>query len=213
MASKIRITDPKELEEFVRTHLGHRLTAMVSPICLPKNHPLWNCPCRRNDAYRAAKEGSYVMLRLFIEFLGVKGAEQATWKLKERTSLRNGEDIHPTDLVLSCFTNLNGAALKNLSGTDFGKDEALVAKLHRTLCKINAHFTYDTTKPKFFDRIDSPRDVDWERAVKIVVTKLDECFYQRVNQPIVLHYDLVGPFTERFTRLRSSIKGDGLGPT
>src|SRR6266446_296232 len=186
MASKVKITDQKELEEFVRTHLGHRLTAMISPICLPQDHPLWTCPCRRNDAYRAAKEGSYVMLRLFIEFLGVKGTDKAPWKLNARTSLKGGKDVYETDLVLSCFTDFKGVALQNLSGTDFAKDEALIAEVHRTLCKINAHFTYDTSKPKPYDRIASPPDKDWTKAIEIVVTKLDERFYQKVNQPIVL---------------------------
>jgi hypothetical protein len=54
--SGVRITDRKELKEFVRTHLGHRLTAMVAPLCIPGDDQFWH---RRNDAYRAAKEGSY----------------------------------------------------------------------------------------------------------------------------------------------------------
>ena len=202
MASKVTITDQKELKEFVRTHLGHRLTAMVSPICLPENHPLWNCPCRRNDAYRAAKEGSYAMLRLFIEFLGVKSDRQSVGKLKEAF----GED---DTILLDAFSSFGAT---KVTPSDFGSDEPFIAQVHRTLCKINAHFSYATSVPDLYDRIASPDDEnEWKPAVEIIVTKLDEYFYQKVKQPIVLHYDLVRPFTERFTGLKSLVVGDGLG--
>lgn len=200
MTSKIKITDQKELEEFVRTHLGHRLTAMASPICLTKNHPLWN---QRNDAYRAAKEGSYSMLRLFIEFLGVK----ADRKNPNKLTIAVGED---DTILLDAFSNWG---VKKVEPKDFGSKQAFMARVHRTLCKINAHFTYDDSVRNFYDRIVSPDDKkEWEPAVEIVVGKLDEYFYQKVKQPIVVHCDLVGPFTERFTGLKSVIKGDGLGP-
>jgi hypothetical protein len=148
MPSNVKITDQKELEEFVRTHLGHRLTAMVSPICLPENHPRWNSPCRRNDAYRAAKEGSYSMLRLFIEFLGVKEDRQNSGELKEAQG--EGDTI-----LLDAFSKWG---VRKVEPKDFGKEEGFIAQVHRTLCKINAHFTYDSSKAKSYDRIDSPDD-------------------------------------------------------
>src|SRR5436190_21954253 len=99
MASRVKITDQQELDEFVRTHLGHRLSALLAPICLPENHSFWNSPSRRNDAYRAAKEGSYVMLRLFIEFLGVKGPKKSPWELIETKSFKPDDrgGPHPLD--------------------------------------------------------------------------------------------------------------------
>ncbi len=179
MPSTVKITAKEELNEFVRTHLGHRLSAMVAPICLSQNHPLWNCPNRRNDAYRAAKEGSYVMLRLFIEFLGVKGTPTSPWKLVERKP----GDIKEDDLLLSCFTTSKAGPLKNLKPADFVGTGARIARVHRTLCRINAHFTYtyDDAKLDFYDRIATLDDELWEEAVKIVVGKLDAHFYQKLE--------------------------------
>src|SRR5260221_2309694 len=108
MASKVKITDQKELEDFVKTHLDHRLTALVAPIFDDANA----YRSGRGDISKAAQEGSYVMLRLFIEFLGVKGPKKAPWKLNERTSLNGGKDIKDTDLVLSSFTDSSGRAFR-----------------------------------------------------------------------------------------------------
>jgi hypothetical protein len=205
MASRVQITDRKELEEFVRTHLGHRLTAMISPICLPGEHPWWSNPSRRNDAYRAAKEGSYSMLRLFIEFLGVKEDRRNPGKLK----VVEGED---DTILLDAFSKWGVAKVQP---KDFGSDEPLIAQVHRTLCKINAHFTYDSSKTKSYDRIDSPDDdMEWKPAVEIVVSKLDEFFYAKVNLPITIQFDLVADFDAQFAKklhLKSSVKGDDLG--
>jgi hypothetical protein len=192
MASTITISDPAELHEFVRTHLDHRLTALVAPIIDEANA----FRVGREDISKAAQEGSYVMLRLFIEFLGVKGQKNGT--LEERAKLpinKPGSDVQSTDLVLSCFT---GWSLQDLKPSDFGSDAAFLAKIHRTLCKINAHFTYDCTASSFYDRIASLARADFEKAVKIVVDKLDEHFYQRVGKDIVVHCDLQAKFTTYF---------------
>jgi len=207
MPSTVKITTKEDLNEFVRTHLGHRLSAMVAPICLPQNHPLWNSPSRRNDAYRAAKEGSYVMLRLFIEFLGVKGPRKCPWELVERTPDRIEED----DLVLSCFKSSKAGPLENLKRADFVGTEALIAEVHRTLCKINAHFTYDDAKPNSYDRIATLHDDLWKEAVEIVVGKLDVHFYQQLDQPIIVHYDLADTFRKQFSGLKSCVFGYHLG--
>jgi hypothetical protein len=201
MSSNIKITDPKELGEFVRTHLGHRLTAMAAPICLPENHPCW---CGRNDAYRSAKEGSYSMLRMFIEFLGVKSTRDAQPTLREAHA-------HEADTILiDAFVNTK------VTPAEFGAEQGFIADIHRTLCKIDSHFTYDPSPAKdYYDRIASPSDgTDWTRAVEIVIQKLDRHFYLAVKQPITVHFHLEGPFRERFVAslgLQSPVRGDGLG--
>jgi hypothetical protein len=210
MASKVRITDQKELEDFVKTHLDHRLTALVAPIFDDANA----YRIGRGDISKAAQEGSYVMLRLFIEFLGVKGQENKsnpTWTLEKRSKLpkkKPGKDIQETDLLLSCFSDRKGNSLHDLRPTDFGKDQEFIAKIHRTLCKINAHFTYDDKKARFYDRIASLPRPDLEKAVEIVVSKLDQHFYQKVGLDIIVHGDLREQFKKRFTGVKSNVKSN-----
>jgi hypothetical protein len=200
LSSNIKITDPKELGEFVRTHLGHRLTAMAAPICLPENHLCW---CGRNDAYRSAKEGSYSMLRMFIEFLGVKSIRGIPQTLREAPA------NEPDTILMDAFVNAK------VTPVEFGAEQGFIAEIHRTLCKINSHFTYDQSAPAFYDRIVSPHDeTDWARAVEIVIQKLDQHFYSVVQQPMTVHFDLEVPFRDRFVAklgLKSPIRGDGLG--
>lgn len=209
--SSVKIADRKELSEFVRTHLGHRLTAMVAPVCIPG--PFWH---GRNDAYRAAKEGSYSMLRMFIEFLGVKSKrrEAAAGIPSPPPTLCQPCDEKSDDILIDAFSHFGAQKLKP---SDFGDDEGTIARMHRALCKINAHFTYDQSKPNLddYDRIASPHDVvEWGRVVDIVVQKLDKHFYAVVGEDIVVHSDLAALFIDHFkTRLglQSAVRGDGLG--
>lgn len=141
------------------------------------------------------------MLRLFIEFFGVKGSGNKSegYKLERRDIRRDW----PDDLLLSSFSGL-----KLLEPKDFSPGEILIAEVHRTLCKINAHFTYDDTDPtiEFYDRVASLQPEKWERAVDIVVKNLDEFFYQKVGENILVVPDLVEPFKTRFPNLKSTVK-------
>ena len=64
MASKVEITDHMELEEFVRTHLDHRLTALVAPIFDDVN----GYRNGRSDISKAAQEGSG-LARCWLNFM------------------------------------------------------------------------------------------------------------------------------------------------
>jgi hypothetical protein len=202
MSPLVKITDRKELEEFARTHLAHRLTAMAAPICFPQTDSLW---AGRNDAYRSAKEGSYSMIRTFIEFLGVKSDRDAPPTLK----LAQGD---PDSILIDAFASFGA---QKVAPVQFGRDGPFMAEIHRTLCKINSHFTYDQAQTAFYDRIASPDDVkEWPHAVDIIIKKLDEHFYFVVGEPITIHFDLEQPFRARFVNrlgLKSAVKGDGLG--
>jgi len=214
MASHIRIHDRAEIDSFVRTHLGHRLSALVSPICRPEHE--WP---GRNDAYRAAKEGSFVMLRLFIEFLGVKTLESAGNVLLDRQVLDNKRithkrppDIWEKEIVLSCFENSVGR-LPNLIPANFDTEQDLITRVHQKLSKVTAHFTYDVpTAPVCYDRITSIPDADWQSAVEKVVRLLDKHFYHPLKHfPIVVHWDLVEPFKRKFPSLITKVEGGDLG--
>ncbi len=142
------------------------------------------------------------MLRMFIEFLGVKSNDDNPPTLKEAHAYK-------ADTIL-----IDAFVSAKVTPGDFGAEQGLVASVHRTLCKINSHFTYDQNAKDFYDRIASPRDdTEWARAVEIVIQKLDHHFYQAVRQPITVHFDLEGPFRDRFVArlgLKSLVKGDGL---
>ena len=204
MSSVVKITDRNELEEFARTHLAHRLTAMTAPICFPETAPPW---VGRNDAYRSAKEGSYSMVRTFIEFLGIGSKKDATGALVLDVAYG-----WPDSILIDAFDKFG---TQKVHPSQFGGDGLFIAEIHRTLCKINSHFTYDQTQGAFYDRIASPDDdTKWTRAVNIVIQKLDEYFYSVVGEPITVHLHLEEPFRARFVSslgLKSPVRGDGLG--
>jgi hypothetical protein len=59
--------DAQERRDFVDEHIAHRLTALLSVIRRQPAHP--NFFTGRGNVYRASIEGSYLMLRVFIEFV------------------------------------------------------------------------------------------------------------------------------------------------
>jgi hypothetical protein len=84
----------KERRDFVDEHIAHRLTALLSVIRRQPAHP--NFFTGRGDVYRASIEGSYLMLRVFIEFLGVESARHdGKLALAKRGNLRwHSESAH-----------------------------------------------------------------------------------------------------------------------
>jgi hypothetical protein len=169
-----------------------------------ENPTLW---AGRNDAYRSAKEGSYAMVRTFIEFLGVKSKRDPMGAPMLTIACGN-----PDSILIDAFDKFG---TQKVPPSQFGSDGPFMAEIHRTLCKINSHFTYDQTQTAFYDRIASPDDeTKWIRAVNIIIQKLDECFYFVVGEPITVHFDLEQPFRACFVNslgLKCPVRGDGLG--
>jgi hypothetical protein len=145
------------------------------------------------------------MLRMFIEFLGVKSNRGDPPALVPY----EGE---LDSILIDAFSTFG---THKITPAEFGTEQGFVADIHRTMCKINSHFTYDRSAPAFYDRIASPHDeTDWARGVEIVIQKLDHHLYQTVKQPITVHFDLEVLFRDRFVArlvLQSPIRGDGLG--
>jgi hypothetical protein len=142
---------------------------------------------------------------MFIEFLGVKSDKGGTTLVPT-----NGK---PDSILIDAFSQFG--TRKVMPSEFVGLEQGVIAAMHRTLCKINSHFTYAPSPTKdFYDRIASPRDdTEWARAVEIVIQKLDNHFYQAVRQPITVHFDLEDPFRDHFVArlgLKSLVKGDGL---
>ena len=144
------------------------------------------------------------MLRMFIEFLGVKS--------KGATHMLDIACGKTDSILIDAFSKFG---TQKVPFAAFGAEQGFVADIHRTMCKINSHFTYDRSAPAFCDRIASPHDEDdWARGVEIVIEKLDQYFYSVIGQPISVHFDLEVPFRDRFVAklgLKSPVRGDGLG--
>ena len=100
------------------------------------------------------------------------------------------------DLNLNSFSKWGAS---NLKPADFGTDQDFIADTHRTLCKINAHFTYDDKgPPDYYDRVASLPDPAWGEATRLTLGKLHTAFYQKVNRPIVIHRDLTDVCRKKF---------------
>jgi hypothetical protein len=86
--------DAQERRDFIDEHIAHRLTALLSVISRQQADP--NFFTGRSDVYRASIEGSYIMLRVFIEFLGVESARHdGKLALAKRGNLRwHSESAH-----------------------------------------------------------------------------------------------------------------------
>jgi hypothetical protein len=63
----MQLINAQEPHDFIDEHIAHRLTALLSVIRRQQADP--NFFAGRSDVYRASIEGSYIMLRVFIEFL------------------------------------------------------------------------------------------------------------------------------------------------
>jgi hypothetical protein len=69
----MRILAPEERHDFFTLHLEHRLTALLAFVCRLSDTEFWQ---GNGDLFRSALEGSGTMLRVFIEFLGVRSKRQ-----------------------------------------------------------------------------------------------------------------------------------------
>ena len=64
-----------ERREFIDAHVAHRLTALLAVINRQKDQGFFS---GKGDLYCGCIEGSYIMLRVFIEFLGVESLRRST---------------------------------------------------------------------------------------------------------------------------------------
>jgi len=132
--------DAQERRDFIDEHIAHRLTALLSVISRQQADP--NFFTGRSDVYRASIEGSYIMLRVFIEFLGVESARHhgklALVQRTRDTKTRDQKRARDTDVMLDCFE------LPLATPNDFDPHQDLVARVHDGLSKSTAHFTYRT---------------------------------------------------------------------
>jgi hypothetical protein len=174
----VTLFTPAEQREFIDAHIAHRLTALLSVIKREQHDPEFFSG--KGDLYCGCIEGSYVMLRVFIEFLGVESSHAGgDLHLAQRTRARfNGEKSSgDTDIMLDCF------GLPLVSPADFDPNQQLIARVHDGLSKSTAHFTYRTAH-----FIEAERD--FLPAVGLVLRLLHDRFFLALNEVPKWHGDL-----------------------
>lgn len=170
--------DPHERKEFFDAHIPHRLTALLSPIRRQQVSPSFFSG--QGDIYCSAIEGSYIMLRVFIEFLGVESKKEGkVLKLVQRTreKAKGQKRARETDVMLDCF------ALPLAEPSDFAPHQDLIARVHDGLSKSTAHFTFKTDH--YFDA-----GRDFLPAIASVLQVLERRFYTPLGETPKTHGDL-----------------------
>lgn len=172
--------DETERREFFEAHIPHRLTALLSPIRRQQVSPDYFSG--RGDLYCSAIEGSYIMLRVFIEFLGVeskKDGQKVILVQRTRERSKGQKRARNTDVMLDCFD------LPLAEPSDFDPHRELIARVHDGLSKSTAHFTFKTDH--YFDA-----SQDYLPAVTTVLRVLQCRLFGPLGEDLKTHCDLPG---------------------
>jgi hypothetical protein len=128
---KRRFSD-SEVAEFFGAHFAHRLTALLCVAKRSEESGFWQ---GRGDVYCASIEGSFIMFRMFVEFLGLESYRLASGEHDlHRRSLKKRKE---TDVMLDNF------GLSLAQPDDFAPHRALVGRVHDGVSKATAHLTYE----------------------------------------------------------------------
>ena len=159
----------KEISEFIDEHLAHRLTVLLCVAKRSEQSDFWQS---RGDVYRASLEGSFIMFRMFVEFLGLESyrLDSGEHDLRRRSRKRN------TDVMLDNFD------LALAEPSDFHSRD-LVGKVHDGVSKATAHLTYEAN-----DFFDPARD--YLLALHELVRVIYDRLYRALGKDFELHPDL-----------------------
>jgi len=160
----------KEIAEFIDEHLAHRLTVLLCVAKRSEQSDFWQ---DRGDVYRASLEGSFIMFRMFVEFLGLESyrLDSGEHDLRRRSRKKD------TDVMLDNF----GLALAEPS--DFDSHRRLIGRVHDGVSKATAHLTYEAN-----DFFDPARD--YLLALHELVRVIHDRFYKVLGKDFELHPDL-----------------------
>jgi hypothetical protein len=168
---KRRFSD-SEIAEFFSAHFAHRLTALLCVAKRSEESGFWQ-GC--GDVYCASIEGSFIMFRMFVEFLGLESYRLALGEHDLRTrSLKKRKE---TDVMLDTF------GLSLALPDDFDPHRALVGRVHDGVSKATAHLMYEAN-----DFFDSGRD--YMPALKELVRVIYERLYKPLGRDFEFHPDL-----------------------
>jgi hypothetical protein len=158
-----------EISTFIDEHLAHRLTALLCVAKRSEQPEFWH---GRGDVYCASIEGSFIMFRVLLEFLGLESYREG-----EEHDLRQRRRRRETDVMLDNF----GLTLAEPS--DFDPHRRLVARVHDGVSKATAHLTYEAND--FFDPVR-----DYVTALKELLRVIRIRVYDPLGREIKLHPDL-----------------------
>lgn len=167
-----------EKREFIDKHVAYRLTVLLSVIRRQKHDA--NFFTDRKDVYCASMEGAFIMLRVFIEFLGVQSKREGDKVFlipRSRQKNKNQKLTRETDVMVDRF------GLPLVNPADFGSEDLLIARVHDGLSKATAHFTFRTNH--FFQA-----NKDFVPAVEKVYEMLDRHFFTPLGEQPKFYPDL-----------------------
>jgi hypothetical protein len=168
----LRTFSDSEVTKFVNAHLAHRLTALLCFAKRSEEPGFWQ---GRGDLHCASIEGSFIMFRVFVEFLGLESYRRDTGEHDlRRRSIKRRRD---TDVMLDNF------GLTLAEPADFDPHRQLVARVHDGVSKATAHLTYEAN-----DFFDSSRD--YGPALNELMRVIQNRFYKPLGREIELHPDL-----------------------
>lgn len=150
--------------------LDHRITVLLSFTLRCQSGFFEREPQTYGDLYRASLEGAAIMLRMLIEFLGLKADQRNIGKLKpsSETDTRLGID------ALSEISAIDKDSLDTAT-TEF------LARMHSEASKRTAH-------PNFGKITTGLDPEDLQKASKFILTEIwQKCYYPA---PIPVHNDL-----------------------
>jgi hypothetical protein len=166
-----RFSDP-EIDEFFSAHFAHRLTALL---CIAKRSEQSDFWQGRGDVYCASIEGSFIMFRMFVEFLGLESYRLPSGEHDLRA--RSLKKRRSTDVMLDNF------GLPLAQPNDFAPHRALVGRVHDGVSKATAHMTFEAN-----DFFDSAKD--YMPALKELVRVIYDPLYKPLGRDFELHPDL-----------------------
>ncbi len=157
------------------THLDHRITVLMTFTL--RRDSYWFGPDHGEeknlgDVYRASHEGAGIMLRMLMEFLGVKaeGNPRRLGKATDDRSERLGKKGN----------------LENIKPVDPNSEESFVICSKDFLARIHSETSKRTAHPEFLSHGLDPKDL--RDATKWVVTEIwNRCYNP---DPITIHRDL-----------------------
>ena len=174
----VNVFSSRQQREFIQAHIPHRLTALLAVLYRQQAAP--DFFQGRGDVYCGCIEGSYIMLRVFIEFLGL-ASSRTTGALdliqRSRSKGKGQRAISDTDVMLDCF------GLPLVDPGSLGADKMLLARVHDGLSKSTGHFTYQTNH--FFKP-----ETDFVPAVQLVLELLRNHFFAPLGESMAVHPDL-----------------------
>ena len=175
----MRILTPEERHEFFTLHLEHRLTVLLAFVCRLSDTEFWK---GNGDLFRSALEGSSTMLRVFIEFLGVRSKRRdSDLCLVPYEALRD-------DITIESF------GVARLAPEAFGEHAQLIAIVHEGIKKGTVHLTWQS-------RHQYKSDEHFVQAVAVVLQKLYSHLYCPLGYDFHLHPDLEKRYREWPRRL------------